>query len=157
MDELIKLTAKYLILLPVAVNLYIFWRLNKKDRRTMLLILAAGGILSLVLAKLGSHLYDSPRPPFNDGSMPLFPHKDDNGFPSDHTLLASFLALVALAYSRKLGLTLLAAAALIAWARVAAHVHHLTDILGSFIITALAYIVVSNLIARLYENRRQPK
>jgi membrane-associated phospholipid phosphatase len=37
-------------------------------------------------------------------------------------------------------------AALIGWARVAANVHHLVDIIGSFVCTGLAYLIVVSLL-----------
>jgi len=153
MDELIKLIAKYLIIVPVLINLYIFWKLNKADRKRMALIALAGGLLSLILAKIGGHFYNDVRPQFRDGSTPLFGHSNDNGFPSDHTLLASFLGFLALGYSRKLGAAVLVCAVLIGWARVAAHVHHLNDIVGSFVITAIAYLAAKFLVDKLYGSR----
>lgn len=150
MDELIKLIAKYLIVFPVLVNLYIFWKLNSANRKQMAVIAVAGGLLSLILAKVGGHFYQDIRPQFRDGATPLFGHSNNNGFPSDHTLLASFLGLLALGFSKKLGVAVLIAAGLIGWARVAAHVHHLNDILGSFIITAAAYLAVKYLVNKFY-------
>jgi membrane-associated phospholipid phosphatase len=157
MDEIIKIVAKYFVLIPVAVNLYIFWRLSPKKRLRMALIVIAGGILALVLAKVGSHLYNDPRPQFKDHSIPLFSHSNDNGFPSDHTLLAAFLGYTALIYSRKAGLGLLAVAVIIGWARVAAHVHHLVDIAGSFIVAVIACGIAKYLVNRFYGAERQSK
>jgi len=148
MDEVIKICAKYLVLVPVLVNLYILWSLDRSGRRRMFLIILAGGILSLILAGIGSQLFSDPRPEFKDHVTPLFGHSDDNGFPSDHTLLASFLALVAYTYSKRIGYGLVAVALVIGWARVAAHVHHAVDIAGSFLITAIAYFVVTKLLTR---------
>jgi membrane-associated phospholipid phosphatase len=94
MNDLIVFLAKYAILIPLAVNLYIFWKLDPKNRKKMLLLGVCGAILSFVLAKAAGHFYNNPRPPFKDGSKPLFTPSDRNGFPSDHTLLASWLALL---------------------------------------------------------------
>jgi membrane-associated phospholipid phosphatase len=143
MDEIIKLCAKYLVLVPVLVNLYIIWRLDRNGRRRMFLIILAGGILSLILAGIGSQLFSDPRPEFKDHVTPLIPHGNENGFPSDHTLLASFLAFVAYTYHKRIGYGLLAVALIIGWARVAAHIHHAIDIVGSFVITAVAYFAVT--------------
>jgi membrane-associated phospholipid phosphatase len=84
----------------------------------------------------------------SDGTPPLFAHSGDpNGFPSDHTLLASFLAFGVYRYSKKAGYALMVVAVLIGWARVAAHVHHAVDIIGSIAVTALAYLIVTKLLA----------
>jgi membrane-associated phospholipid phosphatase len=160
MDGLITFVAKYFILIPLFVTVYVFINLKAKKRQEMLVMLFCAGVLSLILAKIGAHLYNDPRPYIKDGSVPLFAHSNDpNGFPSDHTLLASFLGFVALSYSRKIGIALLIVAALVGWARVAAHVHHLADIVGSFIFTGLAYLIIKALlnnqkIRNLLPNRR---
>lgn len=137
MDTLIIDASKYLILVPLLLTLFVLIDLDIKKRKQFLLMLIVGGILSILVAKLGSHFYTDPRPAFKDGVTPLFANNDYNGFPSDHTLLSSFLGFAALYYSRTLGLSMLVVAVLIGWARVAAGVHHFVDILGSFIITAL--------------------
>jgi membrane-associated phospholipid phosphatase len=148
MDELIKFCAKYLIIIPVVVDLYILWRLPKSDRRRMYLTIALGGIITVVLAALSSQLFHDPRPQYKDGSVPLLPHGNDNGFPSDHSLLASFLAWVAYGFNKKAGYLLMAVAVIIGWARVAAHVHHTADIIGSFVISAIGYFAAVYLIER---------
>jgi undecaprenyl-diphosphatase len=145
MDALITFVAKYFILIPILVNIYIFIKLNKEKRQEMLVLLFFMGIISIVLAKIGSHLFYNPRPYISDNTPALFNHSGDpNGFPSDHTLFSAFLAFGALAYSKKSGIFLLAIAVLIGWARVAAHVHHAADIVGSLLITGTAFIIVIN-------------
>jgi membrane-associated phospholipid phosphatase len=143
MHSVIIFAAKYLVLLPVIANVYVFWKLNNKDRKKMLIFCLSGAILSFVLAKAGSHIYSDPRPVFKDQAVPYFQTSDYNGFPSDHTLLAGWLAFLALAFSKKTGLVLLAVAIIIGWGRVAAHVHHLTDVVGSLLITAAVFVILS--------------
>jgi membrane-associated phospholipid phosphatase len=145
MDVLITFVAKYFILIPILVNVYIFIKLNKEKRQEMLVLLFFMGIISIILAKIGAHLFDNPRPYISDNTPALFNHSGDpNGFPSDHTLFSAFLAFGALSYSKKAGIFLLAIAILVGWARVAAHVHHAVDIVGSLLITGLAYLIVIN-------------
>lgn len=141
MDRLVLYTAKYLIILPVLVTLFIWIDQDGKQRKKYLALLVIGGLLSLLFSRLGSHFYVDPRPPFKDAVVPLFTPSGYNGFPSDHALLASFLAFAALKYSRPLGAFLLLLAVIIGWARVDAGVHHLLDILGSFVFTAVATVV----------------
>jgi undecaprenyl-diphosphatase len=133
--------ARDLIILPLLIVAYLFWTLNSKDRKKLLVLLLIGGVLSLVFAKIGAHFYSNPRPFFKDHVIPYFPASDYNGFPSDHTLLASFLGFSVLAYWRRAGYALLAIAVIIGWARVASGVHHFIDIVGSFVFTALASII----------------
>jgi undecaprenyl-diphosphatase len=145
MNTIIKLIANYLILVPVLASAYLLFKLNKQRRIEFLIILVAGGVLSLILAKLGSALVQDPRPFVVGHFTPLIPHSADNGFPSDHTLLSSFLGYAILRYSKKLGIAMLLVAALIGASRVAAGVHHPLDILGSFVIAGIACLVVAKL------------
>jgi membrane-associated phospholipid phosphatase len=154
MDSLITFVAKYFILVPFFAAVYVFFQLKAPQRRQMLIMLICVAVLSLIFAKVGAHLFYDPRPYIKDGATPLFAHSNDpNGFPSDHTLLASFLAFVTFYYSRKIGVLLLVIAALGGLARVAAHVHHGIDIVGSFICTALAYLLVTTVINKKHTNK----
>ena len=155
MDGLITFAAKDLILLPVLATIYIIWRLKGAKRRKFIITLLATGLLALSFAKIAAHLYYNPRPFLSDGVKPLFIASHDNGFPSDHTLLAAFLGFVALSYSLRWGVGLLIVALLIGWARVAAGVHHLVDVCGSLVFTGLAYLIVYQIQSRYY--RAGPK
>jgi membrane-associated phospholipid phosphatase len=147
MDNVITFVAKYFILIPIFVTCYTFKKIQNKKRQELLVVLFSIAVLSIIFAKIGAHLFNDPRPYISDGATPLFAHSNDpNGFPSDHTLLASCLGFVALFYSKRIGVTLLIVAALVGWARVAAHVHHISDIIGSFICTGLAYLIIKNLL-----------
>jgi undecaprenyl-diphosphatase len=154
-DTLIKFGAQDLIVVPLLYTLYLVLKLRDKKRINYLILLIAGGFLSLVLAKIGAHLYYHPRPFLTDHITPLFKASHDNGFPSDHTLLAAYLGFAVLSHSRRDGLILLAVALLVGWARVAAGVHHFTDILGSFVITAIAYFLVNWLLIKYKSSRRK--
>lgn len=159
MDSVATFIGKYLIIVPVLAMAYLLYK--TRDKQHLLIILIGGGILSLVLAEVGRHLYWDPRPFIKDGVTPLFSASRDNGFPSDHTLLSAFLAFVALLYSKKIGGGLLLVAALIGWARVFAGVHHAVDIIASFLITGVAVITVDQLLKRYYHaeqhSRKVPK
>ena len=99
----------------------------------------------MLLAVLGSYLFDNPRPFISDGVTPLFSSALDNGFPSDHTLLTAFLAFAVLVYSRRLGIALLILAFIVGWARVAGGVHHAVDVLGSFAIAGVAVLAAKSI------------
>jgi undecaprenyl-diphosphatase len=145
---LIRFIADYFILIPLLTVVYMLLKL-KGRRREFIAVLVLGGIISLLLAKLGSHLYHDPRPFVQGHFTPLIGHSTDNGFPSDHTLLASFIGWLVLAYDRKWGIALLLVAALIGGARMAAGVHHLSDIAGSFVFAGVgcwaAYMAIRTL------------
>jgi undecaprenyl-diphosphatase len=65
----------------------------------------------------------------------------DNGFPSDHTLLATAIAFAIFHFNKKLGLFLFLLAVLVGVARILAGVHHAADIAGSLIIAGLVYLI----------------
>lgn len=149
MDGIITFCAKYLLAVSVLGIVFLFYRLDSVNRKKLAFLLVAGGVLSLVLSRLGHQLYNDPRPFISDGSQALFDSSRNNGFPSDHALLAAFLAFVALSFSKKMGFSLVVVAALVGWGRVAGHVHHLTDVIGSFVITAVAAYVVLQVINKM--------
>jgi undecaprenyl-diphosphatase len=139
MHEIIIVVAKYFVVLPVVIVFLIGARLPRRQQLELLGLLTIGGVLSLLLARLSSHLYYDPRPFAAGHFRPLIPHSTDNGFPSDHTLISAFFAYVALHYNKKLGWMVMALAILIGSSRVAAGVHHIDDVLGSFIIAGAGY------------------
>ncbi|HET9850024.1 MAG TPA: phosphatase PAP2 family protein [Candidatus Saccharimonadales bacterium] len=156
MDSLVTAVAKYLIIVPVIVALYFIWALKGDQRKKYIILLIVGGLISLIIAKLAGHIYVNPRPAFKDGASPLFHADGYNGFPSDHTLLASLLGFVIVRFSRRWGWFVLVIAALIGWARVAGHVHHFVDILASFVITAVVVFIIDELlIARIHQHPKK--
>lgn len=132
--EIVVFVASYLLFMMLGVITLFGLTL---PRRSWLRHIVAGllaGVLALVLAKLASHLYYDPRPFVRLHRIPLIPHSADNGFPSDHMLLASVLASLAWMMNQKLSIILWVGALLIGAARVIALVHSPIDILASAII-----------------------
>jgi undecaprenyl-diphosphatase len=128
-NELIILIAQDLlyVLVLIAAGVWL-----TRDRRGKV-NLAAEAVVGLVIVGIGivvaSRLHSDPRPFVHDPhSAPLFPHPADNGFPSDHSAAAGLLTALVLRYKRWLGAVVAAGAVAIAWARVAAHVHHAQDV-----------------------------
>lgn len=137
MHGIVVFVAKYFIVLSALVALWIFVTLPRKQKKEFILVGVGGAVIALVLAKVGNHLYYDPRPFVEGHFTPYFGHGNDNGFPSDHTLLAGWLAFLGLRYSKKLGWLLIALALLVGLARVKAGVHHLLDILGSLVFSGI--------------------
>lgn len=142
MDLLIVFCAKYLIALSVLIALVSLYRVapSMRIRRAMIVLVSLA--LTYALGKLGSHFYFDPRPFAVEGITPLIPHAADNGFPSDHTLLAAGLAAAALFYDRRAALLLWVVAIVIGGARILALVHHPIDILGSILCALIAAGIV---------------
>lgn len=150
---MVILIAEYLILISVLLAVGFWLYTSKPNKKHLAFMVIAGAVLALVLAKLGSSLYYNPRP-FEVGHfVPYFTHAADNGFPSDHTLLASFLGFVMLRFSRRLGWLLLALALAIGASRVIAGVHHTVDIIGAFVCAAVGVGLAGLLDAYLTKRR----
>jgi len=88
--------------------------------------------LALLIAQVLSRLVDRPRPFVADpGQLHLFAkHAADPGFPSDHATAAFAIAVAILLRNRRWGWVTLAAAFVLAVARVAMGIHYPTDVLG---------------------------
>jgi undecaprenyl-diphosphatase len=142
MHLLIAFVGRYFIIVSALVAVVFWLRLGRKDKIALGWRVIVGGVLAEGLAQIAGHLYYDTRPFVTEHVVPLIAHAPDNGFPSDHALLASFLGFVVLAYSRGVGLVLLLLAVLIGWARVAAHIHHPIDVVGSFVLAAVSVAIV---------------
>ncbi|KKQ45892.1 MAG: hypothetical protein US63_C0009G0003 [Candidatus Moranbacteria bacterium GW2011_GWC2_37_8] len=138
MDILIIFGAKYLIFLAIAIACIYFFAASKSERKKIIVFAIITLPLSYILAKISSYFYYDARPFVVGNFTPLIPHASDNGFPSDHTLLASALAAVTLYFNKKIGALLFAFTILIGTSRVLAGVHHTLDIVGSIVIVAVA-------------------
>lgn len=154
MNEIVIIVAKYFIVLPFLAAAIVFWQLKKKDRLSYSIALIGGGLLALLLAHIASSLYYNPRPFMVGHFTPLIAHAAGNGFPSDHTLLAAFIGWTTLRYTRKYGVIVLAIALLIGLARVFAGVHHLEDIIASFIISGIAVAATGFVLDKLNLTKR---
>jgi membrane-associated phospholipid phosphatase len=140
--HLVTLTAQYLILLPPLVSVgWLVFAAHPRQRRPYLAVLVLGALLSLLLAKLGSALISDPRPFLADGVTAWFPASTDNGFPSDHTLLAAVFAAALWPFHRGLSVCLYVVAVMIGAARVAAGVHHGLDVAGALLIGTLGVAI----------------
>ena len=107
-------------------------------------LLAAGitGIAAEVLTQIGGAVYTDPRPFAVGHYHPLITHVADNGFPSDHALLAAFLVACVVLVRFWPVLPLVAIlAVLVDWARVGAGIHHPIDVIGSAVFVALGCVI----------------
>lgn len=107
---------------------------------------AAAGVLGLgvvgVLVVIAAALHTDPRPfVVSPAVHPLFAHAADNGFPSAHSAVAGLLAVLAWRLRAAAGVIMAVSAALIAAARVDAHVHHVQDVVAGLLLGVLAGLV----------------
>lgn len=153
---LVVLAAQDLLYLLAAVAVVVWLLLGRAGK----LRLAAEAVAGLVLVGIGlwvaGHLHTDPRPFVSDGTPALFAHPADNGFPSDHSAAAALLATLVARHRRVLGALLAVGAGVVAWARVAAHVHHLQDVVAGLavgLLAGLAGVWLAGLLFALLERR----
>jgi membrane-associated phospholipid phosphatase len=140
MDTVIAWLADYLLVVMVVLALAT-WTLRESPRGKVesAAIAVLGLAFALVLLTIAAGLHTDPRPFVQNPSLhPLIKHSADNGFPSDHCLAAGLLTSVIALRHRRIGAVLAAAAVLLAAARMAAHVHHLQDVVAGLALGALA-------------------
>jgi undecaprenyl-diphosphatase len=139
----IVLTAQYLLFVLAAVFVLV-WLVAEDRRGKVFLAVAAviGVILMVGFLYIAQGLHHDPRPFVDNPRIkPLFPHSRDDGFPSDHSIAAALIAGLVAWRHRVVGALLGLGAIAIAWARVAAHVHHLQDVLAGLVLGALAAVL----------------
>lgn len=142
MNSLIIFGAKYLIVVLVVIALAYFVKQSREKQKQLAVFALIALPATYVVAKIASLLYYNPRPFVVENFTPLISHIADNGFPSDHTLLSSAVASVVYYFDKKVGAVLFVLALLVGAARVLAGVHHVVDILGSFVIAIVVSLLV---------------
>jgi undecaprenyl-diphosphatase len=160
-NTVIVAVAQYLLFVLALVAGLTWFALDRAGK----VRLAAEAVLGLALLGAGiwlaGALHADPRPFVQNPSLhPLFPHPADNGFPSDHAAAAGLLTALVLRYRRGLGVLVGIGAVLVAAARVAAHVHHLQDVVAGLLIGlaagGLAILLTAFVAARLPGPVRRP-
>jgi undecaprenyl-diphosphatase len=145
MDSLAIFCAKPLVFIEcllgiVAIALTLPQRTHLTRRRWLVSVVTMI-VLSEICSIILGHVISSPRPFVVDGVKALIVHEPNNGFPSHHALMgAAIFAAVGLINAR-LSIPFAVMAIAVAWGRVACHVHHTGDVLGSMFLVFLATIV----------------
>ncbi|HEY8742778.1 MAG TPA: phosphatase PAP2 family protein [Chloroflexota bacterium] len=101
--------------------------------------------LSYVAAKLLSHVIFDQRPYLLQHIQPLIPLAQDNGFPSDHTLLAWALALSLIWLAPAAVWPFVVGAVLVMLGRLGVAAHHTLDVAGSALIVAAVTLTLDHL------------
>lgn len=138
-DSLIAWLAQYLLFV-MAAGLAVVWIVGNRTAKIDLAAQAViGCVLMVAFIYVAKSVHHDPRPFVDDPRItPLFGHSNDDGFPSDHAVAAALIAGLVAARHRVLGVVFAAGAVVIAWARVAAHVHHLQDVVAGLLLGVLA-------------------
>jgi undecaprenyl-diphosphatase len=139
---LIVVVGEYLLYVVCLIAALAALTSERERRNGMIKLAILSCAIALLVGWVTGLLYYHPRPFVVENIEPLIPHRPDNGFPSEHTLLAMVASAVVFAYNRKLGIILAVLAVLIGAARVAARLHYPVDVVGGISI-ALATTLVS--------------
>src|SRR5258708_1951288 len=152
LNLLIIFTAKYTIGISVLGLITYFFVSKNLNKKKFLISLIFTFVFSFIVAKISSHFIYDTRPFVVGNFKPLIPHANDNGFPSDHTLLAMAIAFSVYLYNKKCGIGLFILCALIGMSRVVAGVHHIEDILGSIVIAFVVAALVNYIYVKVNKN-----
>ena len=146
-----NVVARAVVILCAAVVLYLLvlaWLVVVARRQARLTLATAAhvvvlGALAYLLAKVLGHLIVDPRPYLVDHVRPLIPVAHDNGFPSDHTLLAAVLTASMWWIDRRLLAAFAVGTVLVLVGRLGIAAHHTIDVLGSVAIAAVVALILA--------------
>jgi undecaprenyl-diphosphatase len=155
MNTAIIFCAKYLIYVLGIGFLYVGYTTKDKERFVRLTIVTT--IVALLIFSVGRVVYDNPRPFVTTGSAPLVAHAPDNGFPSGHSLAAGIMAAVVTIVQPPVGAAFWIGAVLVGAGRVLAGVHHMLDVVASFVIVILSARLAKRVPRLLVITRHPPK
>lgn len=131
------------------------WAEDRSGKVALAAQAVVGVVLMVIFLYVAKSVHHDPRPFVDNPHIkPLFGHSRDDGFPSDHSLAAGLIAILIFLRHRLVGLLFVAAAVAIAWARVAAHVHHLQDVVAGLLLGGLAAVLASLIVTALLSRRR---
>jgi membrane-associated phospholipid phosphatase len=143
--DLTIFAAKYLVfidaLIAIVICLALLYRRPRIDALRWVVACVVTILVALILAKIGSAAYNDPRPFVVDHVKPLISHARDNGFPSDHALLAAAIVAAVFFLSPLWSVLFIVFAVLVDWARVGAGIHHVADVVGSSFFVAIAALI----------------
>lgn len=140
-------SAKYLIYVTVfaLIGLWIWGDL--KTRKTVVFAFLCS-VLGIIINWLIGTMYFHPRPFTLGLGHTLIYHAADSSFPSNHTTTLATLSFMFLwreSGRSIVGILLLLVALWVGWARVYVGVHFPFDILGSFVVSFIATMIISYL------------
>ncbi|MDQ6779634.1 MAG: phosphatase PAP2 family protein [Candidatus Eremiobacteraeota bacterium] len=130
--------AQYGLLVSAAAMLL---GLVRSRRYNVLLWLLPAAAVAVALTIVAGHTLFDARPFVALHTAPLVPHSSDNGFPSDHSSVAGFIAVAACFLDPLAGAVAIGAALGIGIARIYCLLHWPGDVIAGWCIGALPAIV----------------
>lgn len=116
--------------------------------RAVVFPLAIGAAAAAVLDVLAGWLHHDVRPFVAMHVAPLIPHVADNGFPSDHSAVAAFLATMTWVFDRRLGAASWVMTVLLGAARIFCLLHSPLDVVVGWTVGFLPALAVIGHMAR---------
>lgn len=109
------------------------------------IVAVVGAAFALGVNQIIIRLWNRPRPFVSHPALMLIPHKRDASFPSDHATFAFAVAFAIFLASRRAGILALLVAAAIAFSRVYAGDHYVTDVFAGALVGILSALIVNRL------------
>lgn len=141
MNLIMIFIAKYFYIISILGIIIFIIKQPRAIKKSIIICSAIIAPLSYLIAKVSGVFYYDPRPFVMGHFVPLIAHAPDNGFPSDHTLLAAAIAMIIWFYNKRISYWFWGITFLIGIARIYVGIHHITDILGSIIIVIISGII----------------
>ncbi len=150
LNQLIIFAAKYLFLLLPAIAFMWFVQLPPAAKKEVLVLGVITGVLALALGRFAALFFFDPRPFVAGHFTPLIPHAPDNGFPSDHTLLSSAIAITVFLRNRRIGVLLWFLVLLVGAGRIGSGLHSPVDVGGSIAFSIIAGLIADFIVHRAF-------
>jgi undecaprenyl-diphosphatase len=148
LDAIMRFCAKDLIFVVFGGLLLLGLPYLRRRQLRPVFLVSAALVVAFGVSRLEAALYPEGRPFQTHRLRLLIHHAAGQSFPSDHATAAFAVAFAVIAFlSRRWGLALLVAAALIGFARVYAGLHYPVDILGGALAAVIGVAVAAGITA----------
>lgn len=143
----------------VMVTAWLFIVERRWTRLTVATVARMAGlaVVAYVVSKALTAVIVDPRPFLVAHARPLIPTARDNGFPSDHVLLAALLTASLWWIERRALAPFAAATLLVMVGRLGVGAHHTIDVLGSVLIVVVSAALIDRLPLPSAANRPLPQ
>lgn len=135
-DGLMIFSADYLIFLVIILSFILALKDSQGQKALVLTLVSL--LVGFILLKIVEIFTYEPRPFLTNPISPLININDNDGFPSDHTLILTIITLSHVFYKTKYTWIMVLSLILTGFARIYVGVHYPVDILGGFILGTLA-------------------
>lgn len=143
--KLVVFCAQYLVFVMALAWLGAAFMARRQLTLDALVRIAVMVVVALIVAKVLNHLVADTRPYLipADHETPLTSVSKDNGFPSDHALLAAAIAASLWWINRRLIWPFALLTVFVALGRLGIGAHHTLDVVGSIAIVAVVALIVA--------------